>query len=302
VKIWVTGGNGSLGRSLKESLQSKGYSSLLIPSRGELDLTNPKDVRAFVSKHQPTHVFHLAAKVYGIAGHKEKPEQSLLENSLIDNAVFTSLFAFPPQWVYYASTVAAYGYPYHSLPLDEEDFLLGTPHESEFGYAVSKRFSLNYLELLKKKYGTSFVYGLSTNLFGSGDRFLEGRGHVVISLLEKARICRAEKSELAVWGNGTASRDFLSTTDAANILISLIDVDAGVVNIASGQEIFISEIAEKIVQEFAIEEGLRFVGINEGITNRVCSTVKLASISDAFQLVDSRKRLMEEIRNYAATE
>ena len=85
-------------------------------------------------------------------------------------------------------------------------------------------------------------------------------------------------------------------------MISLIDVDAGVVNIASGQEIFISEIAEKIVQEFAIEEGLRFVGINEGITNRVCSTVKLASISDAFQLVDSRKRLMEEIRNYAATE
>jgi GDP-L-fucose synthase len=302
VKIWVTGGNGSLGQSLRESLHLNGYSSLLIPSRDELDLRNLKDVHDFVAKHQPTHVFHLAAKVFGIAGHKEKPEQSLLENSLIDNAVFASLFAFPPKWVYYASTVAAYGYPYHSLPLDEEDFLLGTPHESEFGYAASKRFALNYLKLLKEKNRTSFVYGLSTNLFGSGDRFLEGRGHVVISLLEKAKICRAEKSELAVWGNGTASRDFLSTTDAANILISLIDVDAGVVNIASGQEIFISEIVQNIVQEFDLKAGFKFIGINEGITNRVCSTVKLASLSDAFLAVDSRKRLIEEIRHYALRE
>jgi GDP-L-fucose synthase len=298
VKIWVTGATGSLGQSLIESLESAGHSSILAPTRDELDLTDHAAVERYVAEQKPTHVFHLAAQVFGISGHQQHPEASLLTNTLIDHAVFGALFKAPPQWIYYSSTVAAYGYPYKGLPLTEDDFLQGRPHVSEFGYAASKRFALNYLELLNQQQKTAFVYGLSTNLFGNGDRFLEGRGHVVISLLEKARRAKVENKPLEVWGTGSASRDFLSTADASKIMISLIDVNAGVVNIASGVEISISEIAEYIVEAFDLQ-GFKFVGVNEGITNRVCSVLKLRSLSKVVDEIDVRKSLRAEIVNYA---
>ena len=299
MKIWLTGGTGSLGNTLIESLIGHGLGDILAPTRSELDLEDPAAVSNFVQKHKPSHVFHLAAKVYGIAGHKENPQASLVTNTRIDNAVFSALFEAPPQWIYYASTVAAYGYPYLSLPLKESDFLIGRPHESEAGYAISKRFALNYLEILRREHGTKFAYGLTTNLFGSGDRFLEGRGHVVVSLLEKAKRAREEGNALEVWGTGSASRDFLSTNDASCLIVSLLDQDVGVINIASGEEITIAEISEDIVRSFGIRQGYRFVGQNEGITNRVCSIEKLASVSDVFKTVDSRKMLKDEIFNVA---
>jgi GDP-L-fucose synthase len=240
----------------------------------------------------------LAAKVFGIAGHKEQPSSSLLENTLIDYSVFSALIEFPPEWVYYSSTVAAYGYPYRRLPLNEDDWLIGNPHESEMGYAFSKRHGLSYLEMLHSTSNTKFVYGLSTNLFGSGDRFLGGRGHVVISLLEKASRAANTDKPLDVWGDGTASRDFLSTRTASRLMAELIDKHTGVINVASGQEIYINEIALEIANEFGLTNGIEFIGINQGISRRVCSNEKLASFVNSVNGIDSKAELLEEIKAY----
>lgn len=299
MKIWVTGAAGSLGQELVKTLvESHPDAILLRPSRAELDLSDKVAVREYVSLNLPTHVFHLAAKVFGIAGHKEQPSSSLIENTLIDYSVFSALIEFPPEWVYYSSTVAAYGYPYKNLPLIEDDWLSENPHESEMGYAFSKRHGLSYLEMLHSTNGTKFVYGLTTNLFGSGDRFLEGRGHVVISLLEKAAKSVDTDTTLEVWGDGTASRDFLSTKTASRLIIDLIDTHAGVVNIASGQEIYIKEIATEIARVFGLVKGVEFIGINQGVTRRVCSTAKLASLVDFAKDINSKDELLQEIKAY----
>jgi len=300
VKFWVTGSDGSLGSELVVQLKLNFPElEILTPKRFELDLTKKEDVLSYISHHQPTHVFHLAARVYGIAGHKQNPSASYFENTLIDLNVFDGLMKHPPIWMYYSSTVAAYGYPFNALPLQEDSWESGVPHESEYGYAMSKRHSLTTLELLQKLGATNFVYGLTTNLFGKGDRFLSGRGHVVVSLLEKARIAREANSELEVWGDGTASRDFLSTIDASRILMDLIDQNIGVVNIASGQEIYIKDIADHIVNEFKIDKGLKFLGINQGIPNRVCDVQKINQYSVYSNTVDSKKSLWEEISTVA---
>lgn len=299
MKIWVTGAAGSLGQELVKILGvSHPDAILLAPSRAELDLSDKEAVREYVSLNHPTHVFHLAAKVFGIAGHKEQPSSSLFENTLIDYSVFSTLIEFPPEWVYYSSTVAAYGYPYKNLPLNEDDWLSANPHESEMGYAFSKRHALSYLEMLRATRGTKFVYGLTTNLFGSGDRFLEGRGHVVISLLEKAAKNVDTDTPLEVWGDGTASRDFLSTKTASRLIIELIDKQGGVVNVASGEEIYIKEIATEIAKEFGLIKGVKFIGINQGITRRVCSIEKLASLVDSAKEINSKDELLREIKAF----
>ena len=299
MKIWITGATGSLGQELLKTLEvTHSETILLAPSRAELDLSDKEAVRKYVSLNRPTHIFHLAAKVFGIAGHKEQPSSSLIENTLIDYSVFSALIEFPPEWVYYSSTVAAYGYPYKSLPLNEDDWLSANPHESEMGYAFSKRHGLSYLEMLHSTTGIKFAYGLTTNLFGRGDRFLEGRGHVVISLLEKAAKNVDTDTPLEVWGDGTASRDFLSTKTASRLIVELIDRHAGVINIASGQEIQIKEIALEIAREFELTSGVEFIRINQGITRRVCSIEKLASFVNSANEINSKDELLQEIKAY----
>ena len=303
VKIWVTGGSGSLGQELIKKLELGNHGPiLLVPTRKELDLTNKNAVREYVASHKPTHVFHLAAKVFGIGGHKENPDASMLENTSIDFAVFSALLEYPPQWVYYSSTVAAYGYPYQSLPLVEKDWLVGNPHASELGYSMSKREGLDYLEKLHTLFETKYVYGLCTNLFGSGDRFLEGRGHVIISLLEKAAKIYKSQVPLEVWGDGTASRDFLSTQAASTILTDLMNKHVGIVNIASGLELSIEEIADKIAIEFGILEGIKFIGINQGVTRRVCSIEKLNNYIDSTKIESPKEDLWREIARYRTSQ
>ncbi len=299
MKIWVTGGSGSLGQELIKRLELDLQGAILLtPTRTELDLSNTNAVREYVAIHKPTHVFHLAAKVFGILGHQENPGASLLENTQIDFAVFSALIEFPPHWVYYSSTVAAYGYPYQSLPLVENHWLVGNPHESEFGYAMSKRQGLAYLEKLRTMFDTKYVYGLCTNLFGSGDRFLSGRGHVIISLLEKASMVHKSKLPLEVWGDGTASRDFLSTNSTSKILVDLLDKHTGVINIASGKEMLIRDIARKIADIFELSGGIRFIGVNQGITQRVCSIEKLNTYTNLAKVELAENELWSEITKY----
>ena len=151
MKIWVTGGSGNLGLALMQVLQLEfPDSEILAPNKSALDLLDSEKVANFVSNFRPTHVFHLAACVYGIQGHKEFPYKSLIQNTLIDNNVFSALFDTPPDWVFYASTVAAYGYPFPNLPISEVYWDSGGPHVSEFGYAMAKRHAYSYLSLLKK--------------------------------------------------------------------------------------------------------------------------------------------------------
>ena len=276
LKIWITGGNGSLGREVINALEkNRPDLKILAPSRAELDLTKKEQVEDFVGLHKPAYVIHLAAKVYGISGHRADPAGCLIDNTKIDFHVFSSLLEHPPRWIFYASTVAAYGYPYKTLPLMESDWLSGLPHESEFGYAMAKRHSLSYLHILKTQYQSDYTFGLITNLFSLNDRFQSGNGHVLISLLEKAKEAKANKLALQVWGDGSSSRDFLPASLAAEVIVDLIGKHTGVVNIASGTEITIKQIVAELIEVFDLQGGAEFLGINSGIGRRYCSSERL---------------------------
>lgn len=299
MKILITGASGSLGTELAGCLKKRiTGAEIFTPSRSELDLRDPVKVETYLKSTKPTHVYHLAGTVYGIHGNKLHPEKALLDNSLIDHSVFSGLFLYPPKWIFYASTVATYGFPFHGDLLREKDWLKGDPHSSEFGYAMAKRHSRSYLEVIYKHFGTHYSYGLLTNLFGVGDRYMDGKGHVIVSLLHKGSEAAKDSRLLEVWGSQESSRDFLSTDDAAELLVDLLGVHTGVVNIASGQEIYISEIVKEIVAKFKISDGYRFTGENTGVISRVCSIDEIRKYTKRVEEIDSRNKVSELVFKY----
>jgi len=175
--------------------------------------------------------------------------------------------------------------------------MVGQPHTSELGYALAKREALKLLEKLKQKHETTYSYGLITNLYGKNDRFLDGKGHVVVSLLTKAKIASKQKKQLEVWGTGKATRDFLHTEDAAQIICELVNQDTGIVNIATGQEISIEFIAQSLSQVFELDLGYRFTGELEGLSNRVCSIEKLNQYSKFVSTINAPSRLKEYLKS-----
>ena len=295
MKILITGGSGSLGAAtLKEIHNRFEHAEIFSPERVELDLLDKDLTSEYVAELKPTHVIHLAAKVFGIQGHMQFPTESLAVNTQIDLNLFSSLFSNPPKWIFYASTVAAYGYPFIGLPIKESEAFTGIPHESEYGYAQSKRFALTYLQILEKECQTKYTYGLFTNLFGLEDRHLEGNGHVLISLVRKAILAKKNDEPLAIWGSGGATRDFISTATAAKIICDLFDRNPGVLNIGSGVEISIKSIADMITEEFSLKNGYIFTGEKEGISRRFLDIHKLSQFSETALEMDS----LEEIRAF----
>jgi GDP-L-fucose synthase len=292
MRVWITGGSGSLGSSVLSEFSVRfPNAKVLAPTHKDLDLLDSLKVHEFVKEYKPTHIVHLAAKVFGIQGHLNFPMESIIQNTQIDLSIFGAIKESPPDWFFYASTVAAYGFPYEKVPLLEEDFALRPPHQSEFGYAQSKRFALNLLDILKDQSGTKFIYGLMTNMFGENDRFLNGNGHVLISLAEKAKLSKIQDVGLEVWGSPKMTRDFLSTKSAAKIISEIVDHDLGILNIGSGQETNIEDIAKLVATIFELDKGYYFTGDKVGVLNRVSDTTKLQEYSQTSQTIDTLSEL-----------
>ena len=302
MKIWLTGAKGSLGSEIQKEIQSNFKTSEIFHQTSkELDLLDSGAVNDYVKRIKPTHVVHLAAKVFGIAGHLEHPDLSYNTNSKIDSNLFQALEVNPPEWIFYASTVAAYGHPYTELPLKEEHFLKGSPHSSEMGYSLAKREAIKLLQQISEKHQTNFTYGCLTNLYGSQDRNMSGKGHVVVSLIEKSKIAAKNDQKLQVWGSGKASRDFLNTNDAAKIICELFGNNTGVLNIATGQEITIEFIAQTLSEALNLSQGYEFTGDMEGLSNRYCDIGKLKKYSKHILNLDAkeslRRFLIENVKN-----
>jgi GDP-L-fucose synthase len=176
--------------------------------------------------------------------------------------------------------VAGYGFPYASLPLVESHYFSGEPHRGEYGYASAKRHAHGYLRLLREERNIGTTYGILTNLYGENDRFDEESGHVIPSLMLKALKASQTRSPLAVWGDGTATRDFLHAVDAARAILYCASSPekAEFLNISSGVAISIGEIA-KIISDCAGLPGLALETHKPvGIASRVADNERLKSL------------------------
>lgn len=244
--VLVTGASGVIGRATIAALLAAEYEVRAVSSV-DADLRDARATDQLVADLAPDAVIHLAGRVHGLMGNASAQGDMYLDNILINTHVVDAARKAGVKKIVAMGSVAVYGDSVQ-LPMREADLWQGAPHFSEIGYAQAKRSMLAHLEANRDQYGLEFAFAVSTNLFGTHDRFDEVHGHVLPSLMSKFHRGVTQNTGVTVWGTGTATRDFLYSVDAAQALLTLLASGEGVYNVASGHHVTIRELATEIAQ------------------------------------------------------
>ena len=262
-KIMITGANGMVGRSLVKKLKKEGYNNLLTPSSKELDLKNQNDVEKYFKENKPNYVFHLAAKVGGIAANIESPADFLHDNLIMQSNVIEFARKYQVEKLLFLGSSCIY--PKNSpQPMKEEYVLTGKLEPTNEGYGISKIAGLKMCQYYNKQHGTNFISLMPCNLYGPNDHFDPQKSHVVPALILKFHKAKKENLEFVeIWGTGNVKRELLFVEDLTDAITYFMlnynakDLDP-FINIGYGEDVTIKELAFMIKDVVGYNGEIRF--------------------------------------------
>ena len=257
-KIYIAGHRGLVGSAIMRQLATQGYTNIVTRTHAELDLTNQLSVVQFFADEKPEYVFLAAAKVGGIHANNTYPAEFIHENLAIQtNVIHQSYLAGVKRLLFLGSSCI---YPRDCpQPIKEEYLLTGSLEPTNRPYAMAKIAGIEMCWSYNRQYGTRFLAGMPTNLYGPGDNYDLSNSHVLPALIRKFHEAKI-KSELTVtiWGTGKPKREFLYSDDMAEaclFLMTLPDVKflslmtdnlAPLINIGCGEDLSIKDLAELV--------------------------------------------------------
>lgn len=259
-KIYVAGSNGMVGSAIVRTLEAKGYSNIVVKSSKELDLKNQQAVHDFFNQEQPEYVFLAAAKVGGIHANNTYPATFIYDNLMIQSNVIQAAYEFNVKKLLFLGSSCIYP-KFAPQPIKEEYLLTGSLEPTNEAYAIAKIAGLKMCQFYKQQYGCNFISAMPTNLFGINDNFNLENSHVLPALLRKfIEAKQNNKQEVTIWGSGTPMREFLFVDDLAEACLFLMESYNGVetVNIGTGEDVSIKELAETIMNIVGFEGNLIF--------------------------------------------
>ena len=259
-KIYVAGHRGLVGSAIVRNLEAKGYKNIIYRTHKELDLTNQEAVRRFFEEEKPEYVFLAAAKVGGIHANNTYPADFIYENLMIQNNVIKAAHDFEVKKLLFLGSTCIYP-KMAPQPIKEEYLLTGALEETNEAYAVAKIAGLEMCKFFKRQYGDNFISCMPTNLYGPNDNFDLKNSHVLPALIRKFHEAKVNNSEaVEVWGTGTPLREFLYVDDMADACVFLMENYDGEqhVNIGTGEEVSIRELAETVKEVVGFEGELVF--------------------------------------------
>jgi len=247
--VLITGGNGFLGRNVVEAFKSAG-AEVVAPTHKQADLTQPGVALALFKKHKPSHVVHLAARVGGIGYNQVAPAPLYFDNLMMGTHTIEAAREANVEKTILLGTVCSYP-KFTPVPFREESIWDGYPEETNAPYGIAKKALLVHAQVNAAQYGQKFAFLIPTNLFGPGDKFHPDVSHVIPALIKKCVEAKEQgHDKIAVWGTGSASRDYLYVKDAARaiLLASELHDSTEPLNLGNNREITIRETAETIAR------------------------------------------------------
>jgi GDP-L-fucose synthase len=277
-KIYVAGHRGLVGSSIVRCLRASGYHHLLLRTSDELDLRDQSAVHAFFQQEKPDYVFLAAAKVGGILANNTYRAEFIYDNLMIEcNTIQAAYQADVKKLLFLGSSCI---YPKLApQPLKEDYLLSGTLEETNQPYALAKIAGIELCNAYRAQYGCNFISVMPTNLYGPDDNFDLETSHVLPALIRKFHEAKMQNIPFVeIWGTGTPRREFLHVDDLAEACLFLMnDYDeSGLVNIGTGEDISIRELAELIREVVGYTGELRFdTGKPDGTPRKLLDVSKL---------------------------
>ncbi|WP_449727822.1 GDP-L-fucose synthase family protein [Granulicella aggregans] len=256
----MAGHRGLVGSAIVRGLEAAGYSNLLLRTRAELDLTDQRAVAEFFAEERPEFVFLAAAKVGGILANDTYPAEFIRENLVMEtNIIEASRQARVKRLLFLGSSCI---YPKLApQPMPESCLLTGPLEPTNRAYALAKIAGIEMCWAYNRQYGTRYLAAMPTNLYGPGDNFDLNTSHVLPALMRKtADAVKSGAATVTVWGSGTPRRELLYSDDVAEACLFLMNLDEEkfgtllvedappLINIGTGEDVTIRELAETVAR------------------------------------------------------
>ncbi|MDX1584792.1 MAG: GDP-L-fucose synthase [Thermoanaerobaculia bacterium] len=259
-KIWISGHTGLVGSAIVRQLREEGFENLLLRTHAELDLTRQEPVENFFRNERPDYVIHAAGRVGGIHANATQQAQFLYENLLMAAHVIHAAAELDVRKLLFLGSSCIYPRDAEQ-PMREDALLTGPLEPTNEGYALAKIAGLKLCEHYQRQFGKRFVSVMPTNLYGPGDNFHPLDSHVIPGMMRRFHEAKESGAgEVIVWGSGTPRREFLYVDDLARAIILLMETyeDAETINVGTGSDVTIRELAETMKDVVGFEGELRF--------------------------------------------
>ena len=315
-KIFVAGHRGLVGSALCRQLERQGYRNLLLKPRAELDLMDSTAVQRFFEESRPEYVFLAAAKVGGILANDTYPADFLRDNLKIQTNVVDSAYRSGVTRLLFLGSTCIYP-KLCPQPIREEYLLTGPLEPTNRAYALAKIAGIEMCWSYNRQYGTQYIAAMPTNLYGPGDNFDPETSHMLPALIRRATEAKlAAAPAITVWGTGTPRRELLYSEDLAEACVYLMNLadpefrtllrsdEPPLINIGTGEDLSIREIAELVCRVVGFDGELRFDPARpDGTPRKLCDVSRIHALGwrAKTSLEEGIRRTLESARDLFVT-
>jgi GDP-L-fucose synthase len=278
--ILVAGGSGLVGSAIIRELNRLNQKVIGISSK-DVDLLDREKTFEFIKKLEPTAIIDSAAKVGGIGGNYSYPVEFLSQNLQIQSNLMDAAHAAKvSKFVFLGSSCI---YPRDcAQPIKEEYLLTGALEQTNSAYAVAKIAGIELIKSYRKEYGYKWISVMPTNMYGPNDNFDLENGHVLPVLIRKfIEAKRSGSGEVTLWGSGSPLREFLHVDDLAKAVVLCMDKydDSKQINVGSGHEVSIKDLADKISKAIGFNGEISWDSSKpDGTMRKVLDSSKIANL------------------------
>lgn len=279
--IYIAGHRGLAGSALWRHFTKAGYSNLVGLTSEELDLTNRDAVMSAMKEIAPDVVIDAAAKVGGIHANDTYPADFLSDNLQMQvNLMDASHHAGVDRLIFLGSSCI---YPkFAEQPIRESSLLTGALEETNSAYGIAKIAGILQVQAMRRQHGHRWISAMPTNLYGPNDNYHPENSHVLAALIRKFHDAKEQGlSEVVIWGTGTPLREFLHVDDLASAIEFLLQNydDPETINVGSGQEISISNLATLIADVVGFEGDIvRDESKPDGTPRKILDSTRLQAL------------------------